>query len=462
MGTAELVLLIIQGLLSIYFSILTTRALVLLFFALRYKERLERYGKNEEILKRKPFVTIMIPCYNEKNVIERAIEACLNLDYENYEVLVVDDSTDDTVDILKRWAQHPKVRVVHRDHRDGWKGGALDEGLKHLDPRTEFILVVDADHVVPRDAIKKMLVRFVDEKIAAVQGYQFSVLNADENWITMAARTFSALGFAIEHPGRFALGGANPLCGSMMMIRRDVLEEVGGFGKSLTEDYDLTLRIYLHGYEVVYDEGIRSLAECPSSPKDFLRQICRWLEGRIRNFKRRLGDIMRSKELPLRKKVDLFLDYLANLAALAALIAFGCWLASLALGIEVPGFLEALGLPHVAQLAFIVYTSLGYPLVVFTALKREGERRTAGWLASFFLAMGLTVPFSVGALLRGAFSNTGYFYRTFKTGKITLMGRYMSEEYLSMGGARAPYLWEGSAGLGLLAMNFFFRPPNLS
>ena len=75
MSTAELVLLIIQGFLSIYFSILTTRALVLLFFALRYKEKLRRYGRNEELLKRKPFVTIMIPCYNERNVIERAIES---------------------------------------------------------------------------------------------------------------------------------------------------------------------------------------------------------------------------------------------------------------------------------------------------------------------------------------------------------------------------------------------------
>ena len=460
MEALEAALLIIQGFLTIYFTLLTTRAVVLLFFAMRYEKKLRSLGKNEEILARKPFVTIMIPCYNEKDIVERTIESCLSVDYDNFEILVVDDSTDETVEILKKWSKHPKVRVIHRAERKGWKGGALDEGLKHVDPRTEFLLVVDADQVVPRSIIKKMLTRFTNDRVAAVQGRSLSILNADENWVTMAARTFSTLGFAVEHPGRFAMGGANPLSGSTMMVRKDVLEEVGGFGDSITEDYDLTLRIYLHGYEVVYDDSVKSLTECPSTAWDLMKQMCRWLEGRVRNFKKRFKDIIKSDKLSLRKKLDLMLECLANTAAIAAVLGGLCWFISFLTGVQVPSFLAFLGLPDPVQLAFSTYLLVGYPLVVFAALKKEGEKRTVGWLISFFLAMGLAVPFSLGALLRGAFANTGYFYRTVKTGRITMLGEFLSEEYVMRGGVQAPYGLEGSSGLGLLA-GLFTRPPNM-
>ncbi|OYT52441.1 hypothetical protein B6U66_01965, partial [Candidatus Bathyarchaeota archaeon ex4484_135] len=104
MEALEAALLIIQGFLTIYFTLLTTRAVVLLFFAMRYEKKLRSLGKNEEILARKPFVTIMIPCYNEKDIVERTIESCLSVDYDNFEILVVDDSTDETVEILKKWS----------------------------------------------------------------------------------------------------------------------------------------------------------------------------------------------------------------------------------------------------------------------------------------------------------------------------------------------------------------------
>jgi len=84
----------------------------------------------------------MIPTYNEPNVVDHILRACTRLDYEPYEVVVVDDSDDQvTLRLLERWKEHPRVKIVHRDHRTGWKGGALNEGLKHLDPRSEFVLV---------------------------------------------------------------------------------------------------------------------------------------------------------------------------------------------------------------------------------------------------------------------------------------------------------------------------------
>src|SRR5207248_11136009 len=81
------------------------------------------------------------------------LEACTSFDYENYEVIVVDDSTDETVELLKRWKDHPRVRVIHRSSRKGFKGGALQEALRRMNPRTEYVMIFDADFVPPADAI---------------------------------------------------------------------------------------------------------------------------------------------------------------------------------------------------------------------------------------------------------------------------------------------------------------------
>ncbi len=98
-------------------------------------------------LPKQPFVSIHIPFYNEKRVANRILTACTNLDYDNYEVIVVDDSTDETTQILEKWKSHPKVKVFHRTHRTGFKGGALKQALAGMDPKTEFVIVFDADFI---------------------------------------------------------------------------------------------------------------------------------------------------------------------------------------------------------------------------------------------------------------------------------------------------------------------------
>jgi len=127
-----------------------------------------------------PFVSIHLPFYNERNVAERIVSACMSLDYGNYEVIVIDDSTDATVGLLERWKEYqasmtyalngagggsaqlvalqgPALKIVHREKRSGFKGGALNEALKHMDPRAEYVVVLDADFVPAPDLIKSFL-----------------------------------------------------------------------------------------------------------------------------------------------------------------------------------------------------------------------------------------------------------------------------------------------------------------
>jgi len=424
----ELILTILCNLPFVYYFLLCTRYCILCLYALRYKNRVAKFKFNKALVERKPFVTVMIPTYNEKNVVERVLKACLSLDYDNYEIIVVDDSTDETLDILRRWERHPKIKVIHRDHRKGWKGGALDEGLKHVNPESEFVMVVDADCIPPKDAIQRMLGCFVNDKIAAVQGYQYTVLNADENWITRAARTFMSTAYAIDYAGRFASGAAPQLGGGLMMIRRDVLDEVNGFGDSITEDYDMAMRLYTHGYEIFFLEDLKVLTECPSTFRNLVGQMCRWIEGRVRSFKKRLPAILGSRKLSLKRKLDLLLDGITNFASFVAMLGLAASLAAMLLDLSVPSILEVLGAPWPVQLGITIYTLISYPLVQYVALRKEGVKSTTKWLASCLFAMATIVPFSVKALFKGLFLQATSFYRTYKTGRITMLERHM--EYL--------------------------------
>src|SRR4030066_2567622 len=233
-------------------------------------------------LDRHPYFSTQIPFYNEKNVVERAIAAATNFDYKgDYEVILCDDSTDETTQIIRNYQKRhltegKKLKIIknekdgweltevnvapgvtlkhlHRTSRSGYKGGALRLALKLVNPRTEFISVFDADFVPYPDTLELFLKYFKVQNnmsedykktnVAAVAGYQWHVLNKSENWITRGVRTEYAGSYVIERSGGEILGAMKLIHGSVYAIRRDVLEEVG-WDTSITEDFELTLKIY--------------------------------------------------------------------------------------------------------------------------------------------------------------------------------------------------------------------------
>ncbi|MBU0618691.1 glycosyltransferase, partial [Patescibacteria group bacterium] len=146
-------------------------------------------------LKHHPFVSIHLPLYNEKRVVKRILEACTSMTYSNFEIIVCDDSNDETVGIIDKFVSKyrkthphgPKIKVLRRPSRQGFKGAALANALKHTDPRAEFISVFDADFVPYPDTLELFLKYFQvnnQDNIAVVGGYQWHVLNKSENWIT--------------------------------------------------------------------------------------------------------------------------------------------------------------------------------------------------------------------------------------------------------------------------------------
>src|SRR5579859_5050716 len=244
-------------------------------------------------LEEQPFISVQIASYNEKRVIERLLECCSLFEYPNYEVVWVDDSTDETEEIRERWQGRERFKIIHRRNRSGYKGGALTEALKAMDPRAEYVVIFDADAMPFPDALQRFLPHFYTrnghvhkrEEIAAVQSYQWHVLNKSESWLTEAVRTEYAGSYMVERPFQDMLGSLKMIAGTAYMIRAELLRELG-WGRSLTEDWELTLRLYARGYKVVYTPYAETPAECVGTFGRLARQRMRWAEGHSYNVRR--------------------------------------------------------------------------------------------------------------------------------------------------------------------------------
>lgn len=245
---------------------------------------------SEVLLDRQPFISVHVALYNEKRVVERLLTALTSFTYENYEVIIADDSTDETYELLLKWKDHPRVKISHRENRTGFKGAALKQAMTIMDPKTEFIAVFDADFIPYPDSLSQFLKYYKvsagslvqndykQSNIAAVQGYQWHVLNKSENWVTRGVRSEYSGSYVLERSGIEIYEGLKQISGSVYMIRRDVLEKVG-WGTSITEDFELTLRLYEKGYKVVYTPYVQAPAEAVSTIKRLIRQRMRWAEG---------------------------------------------------------------------------------------------------------------------------------------------------------------------------------------
>ncbi len=372
-----------------------------------------------------PFVSVHLPLYNETTVVDRLLTACTSLDYDNYEVVVADDSTDETTQIVERWAEKPRVKLSRRQERTGFKGGALQAAIRHMDPRTEFIVVFDADFMPAPDIINQFLAYFYTEnqdgerhandEIAVVQGYQWHMLNASENWITRGIRAEFSGSYVIERPAQELLGSMKMISGSVFMIRADVLRK-HRWGRSITEDWELTLRLYLDGYKVLYTPFIQAPAECVSNFRQLARQRMRWAEGHTYNVKRYFCQILRSPNLSVREKVE-FLYYAPYyLQSIFFIIGTTSWFIS--------EFVVRRHLPYwTALLGWCLVFSNLFSLVLMNLsglFWERGVRRSWAGILSFLVLGNLLVPVQAYAALKGLLEeDEGGWHRTAKTGRIT-------------------------------------------
>jgi cellulose synthase/poly-beta-1,6-N-acetylglucosamine synthase-like glycosyltransferase len=395
---------------------------------------------------KEPFVSIHLPMYNEVNVADRILKACTSLDYKNYEVIVVDDSTDETSEFLKKnWGKHPRVKIINRKGREGFKGGALNEALRHTDPKAEYILVFDADFIPPPDIVKRFLWYFenssakdgsnsrgredsgiierVEEwyrkiETAAVQGYQWHVLNARENWLTKGVRVEYSGNYMVERTCQEALGLMKMIAGSVFMIKADVLKRYT-WSTSLTEDWELTLRLYMDGYKVVYTPLIQAPAECPSTFRRLVRQRCRWAEGHTFNVKKYFWKVLRAPRLSGAEKFEFVSHYaLYYLQSLLFCVGMFSWFLSEWMRKGYPLF--PWWIPQFGWTLLLV-NLFSLPLMGLTGLflERSVKKDAAGIFSLIIISIILSLPQAYASLKGLLEGKEGKWFRTFKTGKIT-------------------------------------------
>jgi cellulose synthase/poly-beta-1,6-N-acetylglucosamine synthase-like glycosyltransferase len=294
-----------------------------------YRNRSNRPAPPSEALSPLPRVTVQLPIYNERYVVERLIEEACRMEYprELLEIQVLDDSTDDTVVLARNCVErfallgHP-IRYLHRDNREGFKAGALAEGLQSA--TGEFIAIFDADFLPPADFLQKTLPHFAHPTIGMVQT-RWSYINRGYSVLTQVQAILLDGHFVFEHGARSRSGCFFNFNGTAGIWRRLAIEDAGGWQHdTLTEDTDLSYRAQLRGWKFLYLPDVECLSELPVEMNAFKTQQARWAKGLIQTGRKLLPTIWRSA-VPRKIKLEAFFHLTANIcyplmSVLAALI----------------------------------------------------------------------------------------------------------------------------------------------
>ena len=265
-----------------------------------------------------PRVTVQLPIFNEQYVVDRLLDAVCRLDYprEKLDIQLLDDSTDETVEVagilVERYASlgHP-VTYHHRDNREGFKAGALAEGLKTA--KGEFIAIFDADFVPPPDFLMRCIHHFSDPTIGMVQA-RWTHINRHYSFLTEVEAILLDGHFVLEHSARARSGVFFNFNGTAGLWRRKAIDEAGGWEHdTLTEDTDLSYRAQLKGWKFVYLPDVECPAELPVEMTAFKTQQARWAKGLIQVSKKILPKVLAS-DAPRRVKVEAWYHLTANLS----------------------------------------------------------------------------------------------------------------------------------------------------
>ena len=276
--------------------------------------------KNNDVpeLQEYPTVTIQLPIFNEQFVAERLIDNIVLMDYpkDKLSIQVLDDSTDDTVEIASRKVEEYKAKgfnitYVHRVDRSGFKAGALKHGLTLID--SEFVAIFDADFLPHPDFLKQTVPHFYkDERIGVVQT-RWEHLNEDQSLITKLQAMQLNVHFTIEQAGRQRGGFWLQFNGTAGVWRRQTIDEAGGWhSDTLTEDLDLSYRAQSKGWRIEYLEHVGTPAELPADMNGLKAQQFRWMNGGAENARKLLKMVWNTADLSMPQKIHATQHLLAS------------------------------------------------------------------------------------------------------------------------------------------------------
>ncbi|MEJ6807065.1 MAG: glycosyltransferase family 2 protein [Saprospiraceae bacterium] len=278
---------------NILLGLYVVALIYIMVFCLMQFHLLYHYRKNAEVSSEDfedtkdedlPFVTIQLPIYNELYVVERLIDNIAKFDYpkDKYEIHILDDSTDETVQIALAKVEEYKakgfnIEHITRSNRVGYKAGALKEGTKFA--KGKFLAIFDADFLPNPDFLRQTIPHFADEKVGVVQT-RWEHINEDYSLITRLQAFQLNVHFTVEQMGRYNADYLLQFNGTAGIWRRECITDAGGWeADTLTEDLDLSYRAQFKGWKITFLEDITSPAELPAEMNGLKSQQHRWMKG---------------------------------------------------------------------------------------------------------------------------------------------------------------------------------------
>lgn len=387
-------------------------------FVMVYHYHKHRHEKDVDVpLTETPMVTIQLPLYNEMYVVRRLIEASCNIDYpkDKLEIQVLDDSTDETVDLVasivrEKQEQGYLIHHVRRPNRQGFKAGALKEGLKTA--KGEFVAVFDADFIPKPEFLKKTIPYFyTDSKIGMVQT-RWEHLNGEYSLMTRTQAMALDGHFVIEQNIRNRAGFFIQFNGTGGVWRKSCIIDAGNWqADTLTEDLDLSYRAQLRGWKFKFLRDVTSPAELPAEINALKSQQFRWTKGAIETARKLLPMVWKAN-IPFRIKFHSTFHLTSN-------IVFPFIVLASILNVPLT-FIKHAGMHDVYFdfMSIFVFAFVGSFLFYFYAQKDVyADWRRRIFLFPLFMAgsMGLAVNNSK-AVIEGLFKRKSEFVRTPKYG----------------------------------------------
>src|SRR5213596_2570349 len=364
-----------------------------------------------------PKVTVQLPIFNEIYVVERLLRSVSELDYprELLEIQVLDDSTDDTREIVSSCTAELRgrgfnVQRIHRVDRTGFKAGALAVGLEAAEG--EFVCILDADFVPPPDLLKRTIHFFSDPNVGMIQT-RWGHLNRGYSLLTRMQAIFLDGHLLLEQTARSRSGRFFNFNGTAGLWRRSCIEQSGGWQyDTLCEDLDLSYRAQLAGWKFIYLSDVVTPAELPVDMNGFKSQQHRWTKGSIQTCKKLLPTVWRSK-LPIAIKLEATGHLMSNFAYL--LLACLCVLLYPSSGGPPVGWVRTV----LVEIPIFLAASASVGLFYICA---QRELHPATWIKELLflpclLALGIGLSLNnARAVLEALFNHKSDFTRTPKYG----------------------------------------------
>ena len=288
----------------------------LLWNYVQYKKKKEKHPlldltKSESV----PLITIQLPVFNELYVMERLLKCINQIEYprEKLEVQVLDDSTDESVELTRGLVEDLKIDgldivQIRRKNRVGFKAGALKEGLTSA--KGEFIAIFDADFLPQSNWLLQTVSQFENEEIGVVQT-RWSHINRDYSILTQVQAFALDAHFTLEQVGRNSKGHFMNFNGTAGVWRKTCILDAGNWeGDTLTEDLDLSYRAQLKNWKFKYLEDVETPSELPVIMSSIRSQQFRWNKGGAENFQKMARRVIISKEVKSSSKIHSILHLL--------------------------------------------------------------------------------------------------------------------------------------------------------